>query len=89
MFTSDKNDSLAVIDIDKSKDSTFVRRCLEIIYKDNLSVLLEKNLYGGTGSKKTASGNTPQTSNETLTPKNVKLIRQIFLARMSRPISQK
>lgn len=86
-FTARELKFLKCLPNERSSDSTFVRHCLEFIYKDNLSVFSNKTLFG-TAEKKHFSDQgvveRVEGGKDPLTPPKVARIRSLFVGRISK-----
>lgn len=64
---------LSLITDEESKDSSFIKTCLEILYKDDLTVLSNKCVKGTSTSTK-----------RPITPKKLKIIKSEYNTRIRR-----
>lgn len=86
VFTPNEVKYLHAMPLDKKTDSTFVLKCLEFSYKDNLSVMKFKTLKGRPESVQyNDNGEIEQHSKkDPLTPKKVQRIKELFIDRVSK-----
>lgn len=86
-FTPKELRYLDVMSLEKKSDSTFVRHCLEFIYKENIHILKKKSLHG-TAEKQLFSDDglvdRVVEGKDPLTPSKVDKIRSMFVERISR-----
>lgn len=75
---------LDVIDYDKKYDRSFIRTIIEILYSDDLSDLMGKCLFGQeAGIRLNKNGtSTVIVEKKRMTPKKVKIIRDLFSKRI-------
>lgn len=87
VFTTREINYLQFMPLEKKADSTFVLRCLEYAYKDNMSVLNAKTLKGKSEVLQISEeGNVEHIvqCKDPLTPKKVERIRDLFIERISK-----
>ncbi|XP_037033295.1 uncharacterized protein LOC119072222 [Bradysia coprophila] len=86
-FTSKELKFLEVLSLEKKTDSTFVRHCLEFIYKDHLAALSTKTLKGTAEKQHFSDEGVVERVTEgkdPLTPPKVARIRCLFVERISK-----
>ncbi|KAG4071713.1 hypothetical protein HA402_011867 [Bradysia odoriphaga] len=86
LITSNELKALDRIPLETTKDSTFIKDCLQYIYKDNLSVLCQKSVKGTSeriefsadgGEVKRHSAKDP------MTPEKYDRVKELFIDRIS------
>lgn len=86
IFTPNEVKFLQCMDLEKTKDCTFVHHCLKFAYKSDLTVMASKTLWG-TASWTGTSKNGEQVHHEAkdpLTPEKVRRIKALFADRISK-----
>lgn len=86
IFTPRELIYLQCMSLDKSKDSTFIMKCLEFAYKNNLPILRFKTLKGKPESVQFDEGGEAENiaGKDPLTPMKVNRIKDLFLERLSK-----
>lgn len=86
MITSNEVKALQRISLETSKDSTFIKDCLEYLYKDNLAVLSQRSVKG-TSEKIEFSADGEEVkrhpAKDPITPEKYDRVKALFIDRIS------